>query len=134
MSVLIEKFKKEHSNIIEALKEVEELGIHTKEGHAKLMSLIIVLLKHLWNEDKQLYPVLKKASEHNKKLKEILSLFVNGLGATYVEMLNFMAKYYKGVVRDINFQRDYERLFGALSKRIEYEENILYDEYNMLHH
>jgi hypothetical protein len=134
MSVLIEKFKKEHSEIIEALKEVEELGIHTKEGHAKLMSLIMALLKHLWNEDKQLYPVLKKASEHNKKLKEILSLFVNGLGATYVEMLNFMAKYYKGVVIDINFQRDYERLFGALSKRIEYEENILYDEYNMLHH
>ncbi len=131
MSVLIEKFKKEHSEIIEALKEVEELGIHTKEGHAKLMSLTVTLLKHLRNEDKLFYPVLRKASEHNKKLKEILSLFVNGLGATYVEMLNFMAKYYKGVVIDINFQRDYERLFGALSKRIEYEENILYDEYNM---
>ncbi len=134
MSVLIEKFKKEHSNIIEALKEVEELGIHTKEGHARLMSLTVNLLKHLRNEDKLLYPVLKKASEHNKKLKEILSLFVNGLGATYVEMLNFMVKYSKGVVMEINFQRDYERLFGALSKRIEYEENILYDEYNMLHH
>jgi len=134
MSVPIEKFKKEHSNIIEALKEVEELGIHTKEGHAKLMSLTVNLLKHLRNEDKQLYPVLRKASEHNKKLKEILSHFVNGLGAIYVEMLGFMVKYSKGVVIEINFQRDYERLFGALSKRIEYEENILYDEYNMLHH
>ena len=131
MSVLIEKFKKEHSEIIETLKEVEELGIHTKEGHAKLMSLTVNLLKHLRNEDKLLYPVLKKASEHNKKLKEKLSLFVNGLGAIYVEMLNFMVKYSKGVVTEINFERDYERLFGALSKRIEYEENILYDEYNM---
>ena len=128
MPVLIERFKKEHSNIIEALKEVEELGIHTKEGHAKLMSLTGNLLKHLRSEDKQLYPVLKKASEHNKKLKEVLSLFVNGLGAIYVEMLGFMAKYYKGV-KNNNFQSEYERFFGALSKRIEYEENILYDEY-----
>ena len=40
MSVLIEKFKKEHYNIIKALKEVEESGIHTKDGHTKLMSLL----------------------------------------------------------------------------------------------
>ena len=133
MSALIEKFKKDQSEIIEALKEVGELGTHTKEEHAKLMSLTVNLLNHLWNEDEHLYPVLRKASEHNKKLKEILSLFVNSLGAIYVEALNFMAKYYKGVVIDINFQRNYERLLGALSKRIEYEENILYDEYKKLY-
>ncbi len=132
MSVLIEKFKKEHSEIIEALKEVEELGIHTEEGHAKLMSLIMALLKHLRDEDKLLYPVLKKASEQNKKLKEILHHFVNGLGTIYVEMLGFMAKHYKGAKAN-NFQSEYERLFGALSKRIEYEENILYDEYKKLY-
>ncbi len=131
MSVLIEKFKKEHSEIIETLKEVEELGVRTKEGHAKLMFLTMDLLNHLWNEDECLYPVLRKTSENNKKLKEILSFFVNGLGAIHEEMLNFMVEYSKGVVIEINFQRDYERLFGALSKRIEYEENILYDEYNM---
>jgi hypothetical protein len=51
MPTLIEDLKREHTEIIAALKEVEELGIHTKEGHAKLMSLIMVILKHLWNED-----------------------------------------------------------------------------------
>ncbi len=39
MSELIEDFKKEHYEIIETLKEVEELGAFTEEGHAKLMSL-----------------------------------------------------------------------------------------------
>ncbi len=73
----------------------------------------------------------QKASEHNKKLKEILSLFVNGLSAIHEEMLNFITKYYQGAI-DSNFQREYERLFGALSKRIEYEENILYDVYEEL--
>ncbi len=129
MSVLIEEFKKEHSEFVEALKEVDELGVFTKEGHAKLMSLLPDLLDHLWNEDVRLYPVLKKTSEHNKKLKEILSFFVNGLSAIHEEMLIFMTKYAKGIVLDINFQREYERLFGALSKRIEYEEEILYEEY-----
>ena len=131
MSALIEEYKKEHSKIIEVVKEVMVLVVLTKEGHVKLMFLAPDLLDHLWKEDKQYYPVLRKASEHNKKLKEILSLFANGLGTIYVEMLNFMVIYHKGVVIDINFQRDYEKLFGALRKRIEYEENILCDEYNM---
>ncbi len=130
-SALIEEFQKEHSVIIEGLKEVDELGIRTKEGHAKLMFLTVDLLKHLWHEDEWLYPVLRKASEHNKKLKEILSFFINGLGDIHEEMLRFIIKYSQGAI-DSNFQREYERLFGALSKRIEYEENILYVEYEEL--
>ncbi len=131
MAALIEEFKKEHSEIIEELKEVDELGILTKKGHDKLMLLTLNLAKHLRHEDEWLYPVLRKASEHNKKLKEILSFFNNGLGNIHEEMLRFITKYYLGAI-DSNYQREYERLFGTLSKRIEYEENIIFDEYNML--
>ena len=131
MSALIEEFKKDHSEIIEAFKEVEELGVLTKEGQTKFMFLAVDLLKHLWNEDKLLYPAIREAAEHNKMLKEVLSFFVNGLGNIHEEMLIFFTKYSKGVI-DSNFQREYERLFDALSTRIEYEENILYDEYEKL--
>jgi iron-sulfur cluster repair protein YtfE (RIC family) len=133
MAELIEELKKEHSVIIETLKEVEGLGVRTKGGHAKLMFLTMDLLNHLWKEDECLYPVLRKASEHNKKLKEILSFFVNGLGTIHEEILNFITKYSNGTV-DSNFQIEYERLFSALRKRIECEEHFLYDEYNMLYH
>ena len=108
MSALIEEFKKEHSGIIEAFKEVKELGVYTKEGHAKLSSLLPDFLDHLWNEDEQLYPVLRKASEH-KKLKEILNLFVNGLGAIHGKILEFIVTYPNGV-KDSNF---YERIRKA---------------------
>ena len=64
-------------------------------------------------------------------MKEILSFFINGLGTIHKEMQNFIMKHYQGAI-DSNFQREYERLFGALRKRIEYEENILYDEYEKL--
>ena len=93
MSVLIEEFKKEHSEIIKSFKEVNELGVHTKGGHTKLMFLLPDLLNHLWAEDEQLYPVLRKTSEHNKMLKEVLKFFVNGLSAIYEETLNFIIKY-----------------------------------------
>ncbi len=65
MSALIEEFKKEHIEFVEALKEVEELGILTKEGQAKLMYLKVRLLEHLRKEDEEFYPVLRKAAGHN---------------------------------------------------------------------
>jgi hypothetical protein len=131
MSALIEGFKKEHSEIIEELKKVKELGVLTEDGQAKLMPEIVDLLKHLWSEDQWFYPVLLKASKHNKKLEEILSVFTNGLGDLHDEIQYFITIYSKGV-KDNNFQRDYERLFDALSKRIEYEENILFSEYEKI--
>ena len=129
MSALIEEYKKDHSEIIEELKEVEKLGILTNEGHAKLMFLTVDLLKHLWHEDEWLYPVLRKASEHNKKLKEILSFFINGLGAVHGEVLEFMYKYYKGDLTS-KFHREYERLFEALNKRMRYAEILLFDDFD----
>ena len=132
MPVLIEEFKKEHSEIIKALEEVKKLGVLTKEGHTKLMSLFPDLLDHLWSEDVRLYPDLIKKSEHNKMLKEVLSFIVDDIGAIHEEMLIFMTKYAEGDIINSTFQREYELLFAFLSKRIWYEENVLYDEYDKI--
>ncbi len=79
MSTLIEEFKKEHSEIIEALMQVAEPGILTRQGQAKLMSVKATLLKHLKEEDEKFYPVLWKEAEQNKKLKEELEVFAKDL-------------------------------------------------------
>ncbi len=47
MSVLIEEFKIEHSEIIAILEEVKKLGIHSEEGRSRLMSAKEYLLEHL---------------------------------------------------------------------------------------
>ncbi len=52
MSSLIEEFKKEHSEIVNELKEVEEYGILTKEAQAKLVYVRSILNEHLKKEEK----------------------------------------------------------------------------------
>ncbi len=131
MSVLTGGFKSDHSNIVAGLKEAKELGVLTKEGHAKAISIIVDLVTHLSQEDELLYPLLTKASKHNKKLKEILSVFVNGLGKIYEDALNLLTKY---SIKHLNsdFHKEFDILFDTLSIRIECEENFLFDEYEKI--
>jgi hypothetical protein len=131
MSALIDEFKKEHSEIIATLNEVEELGILSREGLAKLVSVKASLLEHLWNEDEQLYPVLRKEAGHNKKLKEILDVFANDTENIYGDMLEFFGTYTEGAI-DSKFTGEFEHLFATLRTRIRNEENFLYSEYEKI--
>ncbi len=125
MSALIEEFKKEHSEIIEALKEVEELGILTKEGQAKLMSVKAALLEHLKEEDEKFYPVLQKEAEQNKKLKEELDIFAKDFESVSRVVLEFFDKFDKGVF-GTRLLWDFETLIMVLRNRIMNEEIFLY--------
>ena len=128
MSVLIEEFKKEHSEIIAILKEVKKLGIHSEEGRSKLMSAKKYLLEHLQKENEQLYPVLRKEAKHNRTLKAELDIFA--IDPEYVSrvVLEFFDKYSGGVI-DKDFQINFESLVAALNARIRNEEEALYQEY-----
>ena len=131
MSALIEDFKREHSEIIKALKEVEELGVLTKEGQAKLMSVKPSLIEHLSKEDEKLYPVLWKEAEQNKKLKKLLELFANDLELVSRNVTEFFDKYSKGVL-DTIFAEEFQNLYAVLYERMMYEEYRLYDEFEEL--
>jgi hypothetical protein len=131
MSALIEGFKREHSEFVEAFKEVEELGIHTKEGQAKLMYLKVSLLGHLRKEDEEFYPVLIEAAGHNMKLKEALEVFAKDLESISRFVFGFFDRYDKGFLGE-GLSRDFETLFMVIRNRMENEENILYEEYNKL--
>ncbi len=74
MSKLIEELKREHSEILAILNEAKKLGILSHEGQSKLMSVKVILLEHLWNENERLYPVLWKEAEHNNDIKDLLDL------------------------------------------------------------
>ncbi len=128
MSALIDEFKKEHSKIIDTLKEVKELGILSEEGQAKLASVKESLLEHLKKEDEQLYPVLKKEAGHNEKLKELLDVFAKDMENVSRVVMDFFDKYSSKVI-DSSATGAFEDLFAAFRNRLRNEEDILYEEY-----
>ncbi len=131
MSALIDEFKKEHSEIIDTLKEIKELGVLSEEGQAKLISAKESLLEHLKKEDEQLYPVLRKEAEHNEKLKELLDVFAADMENVSKVVMEFFDKYSEEVV-DSAVTSAFEHLFAAFRNRLRNEEDILYEEYEKI--
>ncbi len=131
MSALIEEFKREHSEIIDTLKEFKDFGVLTKKGQAKLMSVKASLLEHLKEEDEKFYPVLWKKAEHNKELKEELEIFAKDWGNVYSVATEIFDRYDKGVL-GASFSWDFETLFTVLRNRMRNEEDFLYGEYEKI--
>ncbi len=134
MSILIEELKKEHSEILAELNEVKTLGILSKEGQDKLMSLEVSLLAHLEMEDDELYPTLRKEAEHNNSIKDILDLFAIDMEDVSKIVREFFEKYSEGFsgIDLKELSEDFENLLTALTKRIRNEEETLYEEYETL--
>lgn len=131
MSVLVEKLKRDHVAISDILNQVKEMGISSKEGLGKLLSVKTALLAHLKAEDEQLYPALKKEAEKNDGLKRTLDLFAREMETISREALSFLDKYMSGG-SGLEFARDFGRLCANLGQRIRKEESILYSEYDKL--
>ena len=93
MSALIEVFKSEHAEIIAMLNEVKELGILSKEGQAKLMSIKEHLLAHLKKEDVMFYHALYKEAEDSERLKTTLDLFAMDMDKVSSVVQEFFEKY-----------------------------------------
>jgi hypothetical protein len=134
MSILIEELKKEHSEILATFNEVKELGILSKEGQDKLMSLEVSLLAHLEMEDDELYPTLRKEAEHNNSIKDTLDLFAIDMENVSKIVREFFEKYSEGFsgIDLKELSEDFENLLTALTKRIGNEEESLYEEYETL--
>ena len=131
MSALINEFKKDHTKILDTLKEIKELGVLSEEGQAKLISAKESLLEHLRKEDELLYPVLKKEAEHNEKLKELLDVFAKDMENVSRVVMDFFDKYSEDVI-DSAVTDEFEHLFAAFRNRIRHEEDILYEEYEKI--
>lgn len=131
MSALVERLKREHTVIVDVLNKVKEIGINSKEGQGKLLSIKNALLAHLKVEDEQLYPTLKKEAEKNVTLRGTLDLFAREMETISKEALSFLGKYSSGG-SGLEFARELGRLYMNLSQRIRKEETALYPEYDKL--
>ncbi|MDT8317125.1 MAG: hemerythrin domain-containing protein [bacterium] len=131
MSDLIDRLKKEHRILVEALDSMTGLGVTSKDGQAKLYSAKEALLAHLNLEDKELYPVLRKAAESDDAVRRTLDVFAKDMEEISKTALSFFAKYSEGG-ESLEFAKELGRLVGALKNRIGREEDVLYAQYEKL--
>jgi iron-sulfur cluster repair protein YtfE (RIC family) len=131
MSSLIEELKKEHKIILAILNEVKTLGISSKDGQEKLLSLRDLLLSHMHKEDEQYYPALKRAAEKDKKLKIMLDYFVKDMEVVSNKATQFFNKYSQGG-DETEFVGEYKILYMTLKDRIRTEEATLFEKFNQL--
>lgn len=127
--MLVERLKREHGSLVDALNKIKELGVGSKEGQSKLFSAKIGLLAHLKAEDGQLYPTLYQAAKNNESLRRTVETFARDMEAVSKEALRFFEKYAHGG-SGLEFAKDFGRLYTVLSQRIAKEEKSLYPEYD----
>jgi hemerythrin-like domain-containing protein len=127
---MLEEFKKEHSAIVNILNNVKKLGIRSKKGQDELLSAKNSILKHMKNEDKKFYPVLRKAAKHNQRLKEILDEFDKDMARISSYTFGFFDGH-SSATRS-KFAMELEKFVEILKRRILREEAILFEEYKKL--
>jgi len=131
MSDLVNKLKKEHETLLKTLNSITISGISSKDGQTKLYAAKEGLIAHLELENKDLYPVLRKAAETNENLKRTLDIFAKDMENISKTALDFFSKYASGG-ESLEFAKDAGRLIAALKDRIGKEEDGLYAQYDKL--
>ena len=127
---MLEEFKKDHSVIVNTLNNVKKLGIRSREGQDELLSAKNSILNHMKKEDKEFYSVLRKASKHNQRLKEILHEFDKDMA----KISSYTFGFFDGnsSATRSKFAMELEKFVEILKRRIIREEAILFEEYKKL--
>lgn len=125
---LVYQLKEEHKEILNRLDRVNVVGLLTNEGKILLLDLKELLVRHLKREDKDLYPLLYKASVVDEELFKITQQFAGEMTEITAFAVNFFEKSVYNKNR-FKLAKEYSMLYSALHVRINREEVILYDLY-----
>lgn len=131
MSDLIQDLRKDHSEILILMGDVEAVSIDTPAGQATLAQVRERIITHHKREDAELYPVLRTIGQSNETVARMTEHFINEMATISALALEFFDKYRYGGSQ-AEFARDFAALQSALVKRIANEENSLYKEYRSL--
>jgi hypothetical protein len=121
---MFEKIKKEHTVIIDNLRNMKKLNLHTREGQLELLSAKNDILAHIKNEDENFYPFLKKTAELNDRLRDTLNAFDKDMAVISKYTLDFFESIFTDEVIDLELAL--ERFIEVHTTRIKREEAILY--------
>ena len=121
---MFEKIKKEHTVIIDNLRNMKKLNLHTREGQLELLSAKNDILANIKNEDGNFYPFLKKTAKPNDRLRDTLNAFDKDMAVISKYTLDFFDSIFTDEGMDLELSL--ERFIEVHTTRIKREEVILY--------
>jgi len=128
MSEFINAWRKEHGQIVGALSQVLQLGVFSDAGQKKLRELERILEGHLHSEDRDFYPVLKKAAETDIGLKRQLTFFAADMDKITWEASAFFRKQNHDPA-NADLPAEFDKISAMLKSRISREESLLMTEF-----
>ena len=132
--VEINRFRDDHQKLLDFIKQIsqnldaDELSKDAKKVKKLIFDFIGHLHVHLLVEDKALYPQLLKYPNETIKLKA--EKFIKEMGNISQEVVDYKHKWTNAFQIQKNpqeFIEDTNNIISILSKRIEREDNDLYD-------
>ena len=120
--LLVSNFKKDHELIVKLIADAMEAGLGSDVCRRKLLGARSLLVNHIEREDRFLYPHLERESS------EMARQFARDMQQISERVVRFVSKYEQGAL-DRAFASEAGRLIGALTARINQEENFLYQRF-----
>jgi hypothetical protein len=122
----IKMWKKEHNQIVHVATEV--ISEYSKNNYPKakeaLKKLNVLAVDHLMDEDLEFYHWKKSSTP---EMIQNIEIFTKSFKDVKLTLMHFLAKYSKPEkALDEIFFKEFNDLVEIITKRIEYEENMLY--------
>ena len=131
MSELISELIHEHALLLSALDKAGNISLSIEDRKKEFDAIKELLLLHIQNEDKNLYPVLKEAAKTDPTKNRLLNSYFNSMSEISQMVFDFVEKYSKEK-SDMAYIADFQVLYLKLKSRINKEENILFPKYESL--
>ena len=128
MADILDQLKEEHDRLIEAFKEIRDMGSLTQEAQARLFRARDLLLSHIEREDKELYPALRQVAERDAEVKALLDQLEGEMGdVSKAVSLFFTTHRLEG--GPVMFKGSVASLCTTVLDRIQKEERLLLPAY-----
>jgi len=126
---LVKKWEKEHQEIVViATKVIENYNTHNyKKAKKYLRDLNSLAVGHIMNEDIEFFKLLRDKRRIDKEADNMINEFTHSFKDTKLTLMNFLYKYTRDDTDlDQEFFNTFTQIVDIVGKRIDFEENNLY--------
>lgn len=131
MKRLTDRFRQDHEDILRALVDAKQKQVSTPDGFIKLREAMDRLLDHVESEDRNFYPVLRRAAGDDTKLHTMLDLFETEMKDVTGKVHAFRERYTDDC-SSMDCITEFGTIFMLVRNRMAKEENVLFPEFETL--